>query len=196
MIRVTISDNETEVLNRLRNATARVLAGVRVQMDKEMLNLRRYIVREKLSGQVLHHRSGTLIDSVQELTSEINGETVKGGVEAGGGPAFYGVYFEEGGKGPYEITPKNKKALAFMPADGMAPRNQAVVAQTLRGLSKGGSVKARAIEKFNALGGVVVKSVIHPPIPKLPFMGPSLNENAERIRINIRKAVIAALNEG
>lgn len=193
MISATFKGTDAEVLSRLRTAASLVLAGLRKQLTLEMANLRRYIVSQKLSGQVLHHRSGALIDSIQEVPTTESGMEVEGGVQGGGGVAFYGIYFEEGGKGPYPIKPVNKKALAFFPSEGPTPRNQSIVAQVTRGLGKGGSTRTAAIQKFGMLGGVTVKSVMHPAIPKLPFMKPSLEENRERIITNLRQAAITAL---
>jgi hypothetical protein len=81
-----------------------------------MIALAAHIVGEKLSGHVLHHRTGKLIDSVRlnppQATATEN--EVVGGVQAGGGPAWYGRVWELEGFKAHEIVPVTKKALAFM----------------------------------------------------------------------------------
>lgn len=55
------------------------------------------VVGDKLSGQVLNQRTGKLAQSVRVTDTENDGSTITGGVQAGGGPAFYGKYHEDGG---------------------------------------------------------------------------------------------------
>lgn len=55
------------------------------------------IVDTKLSGQVLEHRSGKLAGSIRVNEATNDGTTIQGGVQGGGGPAFYGKYHEYGG---------------------------------------------------------------------------------------------------
>jgi len=72
------------------------------------------VTGEKLSGQVLQQRTGKTIQSVRVIPTENDGETITGGVQAGGGPAFY-FKFQEEGTAPYTIEPTDPKGfLAFM----------------------------------------------------------------------------------
>lgn len=190
VVQAGFEETDLQVLRMLRELEPRsVIARLRREMTNQMTLLQQYIVSEKLQGQVLRHLSGTLANSIRVIPTEVDGFKVIGGVRGAGGPAFYGVYFEKGGKGPYEIRPKNKKALAFFGGEGPVPRNASVLASVTLGLSKSGSARARAIEKFGALGGIVVKSVKHPAIPKLPFMEPSLEERRDSIVEALRLAV-------
>jgi hypothetical protein len=85
-------------------------------LQAQMLNLQSHIVADKLSGQVLHHRTGKLIDSIrlEPTTPEIQGDTISAGVVGGGALAPYGKFHEFGTASAYFIYPKLKKALAFI----------------------------------------------------------------------------------
>ena len=71
-------------------------------------------VRGNLTGQVLQARSGKLLSTVDWTPAQRDGEIIGGDVHAGGDEAPYGIYFEEGGLGPYDIVPINGTALSFM----------------------------------------------------------------------------------
>lgn len=71
-------------------------------------------VKGNLSGAVLQTRSGKLLSSVMQEPTQLDGSELIGTVTAGGDLAPYGIYFEEGGTGYYEIRPINARVLAFM----------------------------------------------------------------------------------
>lgn len=71
-------------------------------------------VKDNLSGGVLQTRSGDLLSSVRQEPAQISGNEITAAVTAGGDLAPYGIYFEEGGSGYYEIRPINARVLAFM----------------------------------------------------------------------------------
>lgn len=71
-------------------------------------------VKGNLSGAVLQQRSGKLLSTVMQEPTQRDGDTLVGAVTAGGDLAPYGIYFEEGGTGYYEIRPINARVLAFM----------------------------------------------------------------------------------
>lgn len=71
-------------------------------------------VKGNLSGAVLQSRSGKLLSTVMQEPTQLDGDTLYGAVTAGGELAPYGIYFEEGGTGYYEIRPINARVLAFM----------------------------------------------------------------------------------
>lgn len=71
-------------------------------------------VRGNLTGGVLQQRSGKLLSTVMQEPAQLDGDTLYGAVTAGGDLAPYGIYFEEGGTGYYEIRPVNARVLAFM----------------------------------------------------------------------------------
>jgi hypothetical protein len=71
-------------------------------------------VRANLSGGVLETRTGKLLETVMQEPAQISGDIITGAVTAGGEAAPYGIYFEEGGTGYYDIVPVNARVLAFM----------------------------------------------------------------------------------
>jgi len=83
----------------------------KVSMLTQMLSS--YIQQNKLSGQVLTPRTGNLRASVHAVPTEMQGTKIVGAVEAAGGTAFYGKFFEEGGKGAFRIAAKNKQSLMW-----------------------------------------------------------------------------------
>lgn len=73
------------------------------------------ITGQKLSGQVLNQRTGKTINSIRTLPVTNDGATIEGGVQGGGGPAYYFKFQNYGTAGPYEIRPLDPKGvLAFM----------------------------------------------------------------------------------
>ena len=85
-----------------------------------MFQLSAYVVGKKLSGQVLHRRSGVLSASVRAIPSTITPSKIIAGVEAGSGPAgMYAGVHEFGGSRAYEIMSVKKRALRFF-VDGKA----------------------------------------------------------------------------
>lgn len=71
-------------------------------------------VRQNLSGAVLNRQSGKLFSTVSVDAAALSGDKITAAVTAGGDDAPYGIYFEKGGLGPYEIRPTNGTVLAFM----------------------------------------------------------------------------------
>src|SRR5262249_49443671 len=67
----------------------------------------------KLSGQVLHRRTGLLAGSVRVIPTQLRGTVLSGAVEGAGGPAFYGS-IHEFGCGPFEVFAVNARALHFV----------------------------------------------------------------------------------
>jgi len=86
------------------------------KMDVLNTRLQARIQGGKLSGQVLHQRSGKLKRSVEVIPATINmaNGTVTGGVSGAGGPAFYGRFHEFGTENSYPILPVTKQALRFI----------------------------------------------------------------------------------
>ena len=70
-------------------------------------------VRENLSGEVLKVQTGRLLGTVTEVPASQDGDVIQGSVTAGGDDAPYGIFFEEGGLGPYLIVPRFANVLAF-----------------------------------------------------------------------------------
>jgi hypothetical protein len=60
-----------------------------------------------------HRRKGWLANSVRPVPATSTGTEVSGGIEAGGGDAWYAKLFEYGTSRAYNIAAVNKKALMF-----------------------------------------------------------------------------------
>jgi hypothetical protein len=202
MITLSFGRSDERLLEAMRAKAPKVRAFVREELDRLMLELQRLIMA-KLSGVVLEHRTGKLLGSIhKEPTVEV-GDTVTGRVTGAGGPAFYGRVQELGGTRTYDILPVNKLALAFFPggASGGAGNFAALYlgsrsAMTSLRFAQGsqrGSLRPTAIAEFSGAGGIVVRKVVHPPLPARPFMSTSLEEMREAIIVRLRIAVGKAI---
>lgn len=121
MLRVFyIGGSDQKTIDVLRKKLPQVMEAIRKRLDIIDAKLQRKIQAEKLEGQVLHHRSGKLINSIRMIPAEISGSRVIGLVEGAGGPAWYGAIHEQmpgtsfASPHAYDIVPVNKKALAFL----------------------------------------------------------------------------------
>lgn len=174
------------------------------QLMLSMIKLQAYIVTEKMSGQVLRHITGKAAGSIRVEEVVVSGNTLTGSVVGGGGPAFYLNIQEKGGTREYEIKPVHKKALAFFPSGSMGAAVQRMqpigvgkgVLRSLyrRGGGFGRELKPSKAATFGAMGGVVVKGVIHPPLPARPVMSTGLEEMRAKIVIDLRTAVMGGVS--
>jgi hypothetical protein len=94
------------------NKLDQLYAALTVKLDNLNAELQRRVV-ENLQGNILQQRTGKAARSVEAIPAARSGDIIEGGVQAGGGPAFYLKFQEEGTSGPYVIEAKGK-ALAFM----------------------------------------------------------------------------------
>lgn len=107
-ITVELVDHATIKLRNIPEDMRRRLRVAVVRDTKELAAL----VRGKLSGTVLHVRSGRLLKSIKSEMVE-NANTVYGRVYSSGVP--YAAIHEYGGRTkPHLILPRNAKALHFM----------------------------------------------------------------------------------
>ena len=218
MIRISFTKNtDINVPKALAAKRERIIASVTEASRRMMAELMRR-VQKKLSGEVLQTRRGAggLLGSVR-MVDESTGTKVAGYVVAGGGTIkIYPEVHEYGGTRQYEIVPKNKYALAFFPgasagaaAGGSAlPRVPGGATFTGTPLKFGtlfqkglgvkykagknrGSIRPNKTAEFSRLGGIVVKRVVHPPLPERSFMRSSLEELRGRISEQIREALIS-----
>lgn len=160
MIRATLNSADVE---HLRAKPTLMLQAIRVKMNSLLIQLQARIVRDKLQGQVLHHRSGDLGRSVVLDPSEgavIEGMKVMGSVIGATPPAGYGKVHEDGGAKTYEIVPVNRKALMFYAAGGAK---------------------------------VFAMKVVRPPLKQSSFMGSSLDEMRDQFRVEIQQAAIEGM---
>jgi len=187
MIRFSFNGSDKRVALALRERGQKLVAALREALDLSMLELVRRI-QEKLSGEVLHQRSGKLIGSVHKETTAVAGTQIIGRVTAAGGPAWYGRVHEFGGTRAYDIYPVKKRALAFMAGGGVNSRSF-----YFKQGSRRGSLRPKMYGKFAEAGGVVVKSVHHPPLPRRSFMATSQEELRGKIKSNLLEAAAKAL---
>jgi hypothetical protein len=174
-----------------------VINALSTKLEILDIMLQRYIIEEKMSGQVLQGRTGNAERSIRTVEVQSSGNKVEGGVTGGGGTAFYLKYQEDGttpGKS-WEIAPKNGKALAFIPNftsfNGPFTKQE----QGLLGGKRNFSPAKPGAERnaFNKFGGVIVKKVIHPPLPPLKFMSGALQEKYQDIVDGLLEAVTGAV---
>lgn len=97
MLRVTFSGTDKRLEASLRAKGPNALKALVLKMNALMIRLQAKIVGEKLQGQVLHHRSGKLSNSVRVIPARVDGTKLIGEVQGAGGPAWYGVLDEFGG---------------------------------------------------------------------------------------------------
>jgi hypothetical protein len=104
----------TRLLVKLQGMSPRLVSVLGVKLQKLMFILQSKIVSEKLSGQILHRRSGTLAGSVHTLPVTTTGNTISSGVASSSGAAFYGKIHEQGGSRAYQILAVKARALQFI----------------------------------------------------------------------------------
>ncbi len=203
MIQISFNSSDKRVAEALARRGPAVVERVADRLEGLMLELQRR-VQQKLSGEVLQHRSGKALGSVIKEPIEKSGTKIVGMVKAGGGPAWYLIVQEKGGTRQYEIKPVNKKALAFFPGGSVGGAISSGTGSflpgksTVRGLyarsgRAGGSLKPGRLETFGRLGGIVVQKVIHPPLPVRSFMRTSLEELQGKIIEGVRQAAVQGL---
>ena len=90
-----ITESVTSLSVRIRATGQRVHASLVMAFTRIAIGLQQYIVTQKLEGQVLHHRSGKLIRSIQQHIED-SGNTIAAVVQAGS-LAPYAAVHEWGG---------------------------------------------------------------------------------------------------
>lgn len=109
MIRAFLIGEEAAIA-KLTSMPDPILARVRAAVERLSIKLQRLVIADKLSGQVLHVRTGTLRRSITERVTQAGG-SVTGIV---GTNVKYAHIQEYGGKtSPHVIEAKRAKALAF-----------------------------------------------------------------------------------
>lgn len=102
------------LLAALKNKGPRVVSVLRTKLDGLLFQLQAYVVGQKLSGQVLHRRTGILSSSVRVIPASFQGTKIVGAIEAGGSAAMYARVHEYGGTSAYEIIATKARALRFI----------------------------------------------------------------------------------
>lgn len=114
MITLTFGGTDQALIARFRGKSAQIVQALARKLTALDFRLQAKVQGEKLQGQVLTQRTGKLAASVRALPVDQGPGQIRGTVQAGGGPAFYGRIQEKGGTTDYDIAPVNKKALRFM----------------------------------------------------------------------------------
>lgn len=165
-MQVTIKGAE-RVQARLDSGLGKMAIVLQRRINTASAELQGAIVRGLAAGTYgifSRHGMSGLAGSVRVNPAESDGNVVRGGVQGAGGAAFYGVYHEEGGEGPYTIVPVNKKALAWL-----AYGTPAKLARKQRSF---GFTKDE----------IVVARVTHPTIKRRRWMGGAVDDMRSRIR--------------
>jgi hypothetical protein len=113
MLKISMTGGE-RLVEGLKTKPVTILNVLSSKLTQLMFQLQRYIVTQKLSGQILKRRTGILAGSVRAIPATLEGTKIVAAVEAGGGPAFYGAVHEHGGTHAYPIVAVRARALAFM----------------------------------------------------------------------------------
>ena len=202
--------SDERVREAIKKKGAHLISALERALNETMRDLMAR-VQQKLSGEVLQNRrgGGGLLGTVRMLPAERFGSTLSGYVTAGGGPASaYAEVQEYGGTRQYDIYPVNKQALAFFPEGSLGSNpeknlfSRSGIAESgrLRGLrlyhkqgEKRGTLKPENYQKFADLGGIVVKHVVHPPLPERSYMRSALEELRGEIIARIYDAAAKAI---
>lgn len=185
MIRMAFNNSNERLVAALRTKGPRLVEAETQTLDRLMLELQR-VIQRKVTGEVLHSRRGAagLAGSIhKDDTVQVAGE-IRGRVTGGGGPFWWLSVHEKGGEKSYEILPgavtgkSDKRALAFFPTGSIGAGFRETAMTRLRfALGKRrGELRPTRYGEFGEAGGVVVKRVEHPPLPKRAVMGPALEE--------------------
>jgi hypothetical protein len=171
-IKFSFNGTDRQIVRALMLRANKMVDALTAKMSFLMIKLQQKI-QQKLSGEVLQNREGSLFRSVQVQPTTFDGALITGAVTAGGADAGFAQVFETGGTHWYRIVPVDKKALAFM----AGPQ----VLDVLRG-------------ELNSKG-VVVAAVWHPPAVKRPFMSTSLDESISDIKTGLQETITGVLGE-
>ena len=107
---------DLEARARIQGMPERLIPLLIRNLNTVHTQLQRYIVSDKLSGQILKSHTGNLKRSILQIPAVAEGQSVTAGVGLGS-EAKYGLAHEFGANIP-ERTPKNAKALHWIGADG------------------------------------------------------------------------------
>jgi hypothetical protein len=141
----------------------------------DTVNLRLYErVEEKLSGEVLQRRTGTLAGAVDMQAARFVGAVCAASVGIDDGhPSFLvGLVQEYGGEKWYDIYPVNAKVLAFM----------------------GGAYNPETLGHASSVSAMVfTPHVHHPPLPERSYLRSSLAEMEDLLYSELTEALTEVL---
>jgi hypothetical protein len=96
---LTYSVDPSKATDAIQQKLSRVTLAIRDAINSANLELQAYIVNNKLHGDPLQerHLGRGLAGSIRMIPAVMDGTTVTGEVQGGGGLEFYGKYHEYGG---------------------------------------------------------------------------------------------------
>jgi hypothetical protein len=113
MLEITLKSDLQKLHAALKAKPLAIVNAIEGRLNAVLYQLAAYIVREKLSGQMLKRRTGILAGSVRVEAAKIIGTQIIGKVHAGEGTAFYGAILEEG-SAAHQIFAVKARALKFV----------------------------------------------------------------------------------
>ena len=96
MLTLSFNGTDERVIAWLKNSFSEIAAALRIAMLQEMIALRDVVVEEKLSGQVLKNKTGTLRRSQHESVTS-DEKVIQGTVATDPSASAYGYVHEYGG---------------------------------------------------------------------------------------------------
>jgi hypothetical protein len=119
LLNIYLKSDPHKLVDALKRRPLEIVNAIENRLNIILLQLSRYIVTQKLSGQVLHRRSGMLSNAVHVNPARVEGATIRGEVTAAGSPAsLYGRVHETGGNAAYDIFSVRARALRFVSGAG------------------------------------------------------------------------------
>lgn len=119
MLGIYLKSDSHKLVAALRSRPQQIVDSLKNSLNSALLLLQRFVVTQKLSGQILRRRTSALSGAVHVNPARVEGATIRGEVSAAGSPAsLYGRVFEQGGVGPYDIFAVRAKALRFVSGAG------------------------------------------------------------------------------
>lgn len=180
MIKTTLVGGR-ELVGQWRSKQAQMQAQMARVMNTLIVKLTRKIKEEKLSGQVLKNRTGTLRRSITPSIST-SSNLIEGKASTN---IIYAAIHEYGGvTRPHVIVPKHRLALAWVRGSFIGPIRMA-------------TATGRFSKKQSAYPFIFARRVNHPGshIPERSFMRSSLREMKPEILESFRNAILSVVRE-
>jgi hypothetical protein len=113
LLNIYLKSDPQKLVDALKRRPLEIVNAIEGRLNAILYQLAAYVVKEKLSGQMLKRRTGILAGSVRVEPARIVGTQIIGKVVAGEGTAFYGRYLESGSQA-HQIFAVKSRALKFV----------------------------------------------------------------------------------
>lgn len=188
MIRMAIVGDPERIPDFIRRKFPEAHTQIGASMGRIVLKLARKIKEEKLSGQVLKTRTGSLRRSISASVEQ--GATAITGIV--GTNKIYARAHEFGvTTKAHDIFPKKRRALAWLKSGAAFSEEKGIFKATGEWTKKGG-------RKLGKLGGLTYAKHVHHPgseIPERSFMRTALNEMAPEVRREFEGAIFGVFGK-